>query len=366
MKKWLWTAGIILLALLAYVAWDRQTKPAVEVFEARTGTAINAVTGTIQVFATLDVRLKTEREGQLDEVLVKPGDEVEAGTIVARQNTEAFQYRLEQERARYEAAKAWLDLPLNRSFDVERLTKEVQALTLEVQLGQAPQSRLEENQLELRRQQAFLAEENIRRKENYGVLESRLAELELELERMTIRSRYAGVVTNIYVATGGYLGGRSDIARVVSKQRMVEMTLNEDDFVGADLGQTVRMRLASFGDREFTGTVDSIDATADPEKKTRKLFVRVNSDPSELAPGLTGEGYLIKGERMNAIKIPRRALRGRTVWVYQNGYVEARPVEVGFLSLNEAEIVSGIQAGERVVVADQDLLKDGMEVRLAQ
>ena len=287
------------------------------------------------------------------------------GDIVARQDAEISLYRLEQERARYEAARALLELPLSRSFDVSALTKEIEALALEVQLGQTPKSRLEQNKRELEKQKALLKEEQIRRLENVGVLKARLSELEFDLGRMTIKAPFAGVVTNLYVGKGSLLSPRTAIVRIVSSKRMIEMTLNEEDFDGADLEQTVMMRLASFGNREFSGSVESIEATADPEKKTRKLFVRVDSNEAEMVPGLTGEGYLVKGERVDAIKIPRRALRGRRVWVYSNGVVEPRQVEVGFLSLHEAEIVAGLEVSERVVVADQDLLSEGLEVRLA-
>lgn len=364
MKKWLWIVLVLLVVVGGTWLWKKQSIPTVEVANVVTGTAINAVTGTIEVFATLDVKIKTEREGRLDEVLIGVGDRVEVGDVMVQQDAEISRYRLEQERARYEAAKALLDLPLSRSFDVDALSKEVEALTLEVDLGQAPKSRLEQNKRDLEKQKALLKEEDIRRHETVGVLKARLSELEFELRRMTIKAPFAGVVTNLYVGKGSFLSPRADVVRIVSEKRMVQMTLNEEDFVGAAVGQPVKMRLASFGNREFTGVVDSIEATADPEKKTRKLVVQVDESEVEMAPGLTGEGYLVKGERVEAMKIPRRALRGRRVWVVDEGVVEPRQVEVGFLSLYEAEVLSGLEVGERVVVADQDLLSEGLEVRL--
>jgi membrane fusion protein (multidrug efflux system) len=365
MKKAYWILIICLVIGGGYYFWQRQTKPVVEVVEVASGTAVNAVTGTIKIFASIDIKVPTEREGRLSEVTVNIGDRVEKGQVVAIQDSELYRYRLDQERARYEAALEMLELPLTRSFEIEAREAEVEALRLEVELGQTSRSRLEESERDLRRVKVHLEEDKIRRKEAVGILQARVQEMELELERMTLTAPFNGVVTTIYAGVGSLLGHRADVLRIISDERMVEMTLNEEDFVGADIGQRVTLRLASFGTREFHGKVDSIEATADSEKKTRKLFVSVEGDQSILAPGLTGEGYLIKAEKTDAIIIPRRAIRGNYVWVVENGIVRKREVVAGFLTLNEAEISSGLQPGELVVTADQDLLTDGEEVRLA-
>ena len=52
-------------------------------------------------------------------------------------------------------------------------------------------------------------------------------------------------------------------------------------------------------------------------------------------------------------------------FVVQQGKAVQRPVEVGLESEGNAEIVSGLLAGDQVVIAGQEMLKDGMEVKLA-
>jgi hypothetical protein len=61
--------------------------------------------------------------------------------------------------------------------------------------------------------------------------------------------------------------------------------------------------------------------------------------------------------------IPRRALFGDNVYAVQNGRVQLRKVEVGYVSSNIAEITKGLSTGEQVVVEDLDKYRDGDRVR---
>ena len=121
---------------------------------------------------------------------------------------------------------------------------------------------------------------------------------------MQITAPFDGEIVEVYGVVGNQLGRNVNILRLVAPGRFTEMELNEEDFNGAAIGQRVTLRLASYGNREFQGKVTNIAATADAEKKTRKLFVEVFGDQKLLVPGLTGEAYLVKQERPNAVKIP--------------------------------------------------------------
>ena len=60
--------------------------------------------------------------------------------------------------------------------------------------------------------------------------------------------------------------------------------------------------------------------------------------------------------------IPRRALIGDKVMVVTEGVVDVRSVESGYESLNEVEIVSGVEVGELIVTEELDLFRDGDRV----
>ncbi|MCD8481969.1 MAG: efflux RND transporter periplasmic adaptor subunit [Verrucomicrobia bacterium] len=363
-KLYIFVLLILAVVILSWTLFARMQRPTVYVAEAYTGTAVNAVTGTVTVLAGLDVRVKTEQRGRLKELLVDVGDVVEEGQVIATQHSEDLMFRLEQQRIRLAAAQARSAVALPIQFEVEILQRRIEATQLEVSLNQTPRSRLEIERLELQRMQAHMEREKIDRRENLDLLDSSVRQLEFELEQTVIRAPFSGEIVEIFAFPGDLLHSGNDVVRLVSQDRSAEMILSEEDFFGVEPGQPVTMRLASLPHRPISGTVSFLSPVADADRKTRALFVQLNeNDQSGLTPGLTGEGYLVKSERPSTVLIPRRSLMFDRVAIARDGVVEIRRVEPGFVSLNLAEIVSGIQPGEWVVVDNPTELQNGSRIR---
>ena len=85
--------------------------------------------------------------------------------------------------------------------------------------------------------------------------------------------------------------------------------------------------------------------------------------PEKLVPGLTGEVTIKIDERKSDTIVPRRALRNNQLLVVSGGRIELRNVKVGYVALNEAEILSGVKKGELVVSDELDQFQPGDRVR---
>jgi RND family efflux transporter MFP subunit len=360
-----WILPLLLLAGGVYW-WMTGRETEVIVAEATRGTAVDAVTGTVEILAAADLWVRTEREGELVEVPVRIGDVVKKGDLIARQQSDQLDIQLEMESARLKAAKARLEVPLQSNFDLEAREKDLEALQLQVEMGQTSRSRLDDLELEVRKVRARLQEETIAREEAAGVLAARVKDLQYQRDQMVQLAPIGGEVVEIIGIIGNQLNGRQNVVRIVSDDRIVEMELNEEDYGGVEIGDPVTVRLASYPNREFKAEVSNFFATANSNEKTRKLFLKVDAENRVLVPGLTGEGLLIKDERANTVVIPRRALVGNRVYVVVDGEIEIRKVTTGFLALNRAEILEGVQPGEQVVLENQDLLSDGQSVKIRQ
>ena len=360
-SSWKWLLPLLLIVGLGF--WiSRLFTPSVLVAPAETGTAVNAVTGTVEVLAYADLHVKAQNRGEIVEVLVEAGDSIEEGDLIARQSSEELDLRLEEAGIRLEATEARAELESRHKIDLESLEERREDLQLSFDLGQVPASELAELDRERRKKEVFLKMEKIEERKNLRLLRNQIEKLELSRAQMRTKAPFDGIVAELNAFQGDLVNPNQNLIRLVAHGRYLLMELTEEDYFGVEDGQTVTLRLASYPDRTFTGTVTRLSDVANANNKTRNVVVEVEAADDVMVPGLTGEGYLVKAERENAVLVPRRALIGNVLYVLHDGRVEKRKVRPGFLSLNKAEIREGLEAGERVIVEDQNLLEDGQRV----
>ena len=355
--------GLPLLALLvlAWLVVDR-FRQVVPVAVAIEGAAVDAVTGTVKVYANMDLNVKTEVPGRVVEVPVIQGDMIEAGALMVRLESLDLEQTLEQRRIQLDAARKRLELPYASEVDIKNLEETLVRVRQQVDYGGASRADLERAERELQRARSAYEGERINRNEQAALLEAYVRQLESQIERMHIRAPFGGKIVTQMVFVGDFLWAGNQVGRLVSAGRWVELTLAEEDFYGVQIGHKATLRLASYPNEAIVAEVTGLAPTADANAKTRAAFLVVDAADDKLIPGLTGEAVLVKAERQGSIIVPRRALIGNRVYVVNDGRVEIREVQPGYLSLNKAEILSGVKVGEQVVLEGQSLLREGDRV----
>lgn len=340
---------------------QRQTE--VMVATAQTGTAVDAVAGTVKLLASVDITLKTEHAGRVTELPGELGSFLKKGDTVARLNTARYENERQQLLTRLNAARERAELPLPVEFDIRGRETAVETLELRVRQNLASAAELRNEQRELEKLINYRELERIQREEQLALMEQQLRWLDTQIEELHIRAPIDGKVVEQFVFTDDFIHPGASVVRLVTDERFLEMTLSEENAAGVRAGQSVVSSLASFPWQEFRGEVTSLSATADANTKTRTVTVTLDETAEELVPGLTGEAYLIKEEREGNVIIPRRALIGREVYVVRQGRVAIVPVTPGFLSLNRAEIVEGIAPGDLVITEGHSDLRAGDRIR---
>jgi RND family efflux transporter MFP subunit len=366
MKK-LWIA-LVAGALLAAVVLitSRNWSPVVLTASAVNGTAVNAVTGTAEVLAFGDIDVKAQHRGTVVESAVRAGQHVAKGEILMVQDSEDLRLRMQQVEIRLRAARSRSAVESRHAIDLESLDEDVERMRISVELGQTPASRLDQLQRDRRKLEVNFSLETINDREQVALLENQLQQMQLQLEQLTTRAPFAGRVVVLKAFPGDLINSGQSLLRLVSNSRQVRLELTEEDYAGVAEGQTVVLRLASFPERSFEGKVIRLEGVADADSKTRNVFVSLEAEADLVVPGLTGEGLVLKAQREDAVLIPRRALLGNRVYVVESGLVDIRRVQPGFIGLNQVEIVSGIAAGDSVVLEEQNALRHGQRVRVEQ
>jgi RND family efflux transporter MFP subunit len=185
-----------------------------------------------------------------------------------------------------------------------------------------------------------------------------------QLEKMTLTSPIAGIVSRVNSFAGDLIGGGAQIAEIISLTRIVEAKISEENFARVRVDQDATVRLAGYGDQKFDARVAKLLPTADAETQRYVVQLEVKiEDTSKLVPGLTGEALITVNERPNALLVPRPALIGGKVFVVKDGVAHLREVKVGYTGLNDAEILEGVDEGDLVVVDNLDMMRDGRHVR---
>ncbi len=189
-----------------------------------------------------------------------------------------------------------------------------------------------------------------------------------------ITAPFSGIVTERYANLGTLMQAGTGS----STQAMPLVKLSEDDLFRLVIpvpeayvryirvGDPVNVRVPSLN-RTFPGKVARFAVDVRSDTRTMHTEVDVANPQRVLVPGLYAEADLQFDRKDNIPSIPMQALSRRedkiTVFVVNaDGTLEQRAVQVGIETASDAEIVSGLNEGEQVVVSDRSGLKAGEKV----
>ncbi|HUH64186.1 MAG TPA: efflux RND transporter periplasmic adaptor subunit [Terracidiphilus sp.] len=138
----------------------------------------------------------------------------------------------------------------------------------------------------------------------------------------------------------------------------LRMPVPEDDVQYVHEGQTIQVRVDAVN-RSFTGKVVRFTRNVNFETRSMETEVDVENRDLSIAPGMYANAQLQLARHDNVITIPTEALvlRGAEETVYvlgANNRVHIHTVQVGLRGSKLAEIRSGIEPGDRVILGGQE------------
>ncbi|MBN1459697.1 MAG: efflux RND transporter periplasmic adaptor subunit [Armatimonadetes bacterium] len=372
------------------------------------------VTGTIKAEQVADVSAQVT--AQVLEVTVREGDSVSKGEVLVRLDREQTLSQVQQAEAGVAAARAQLEAAKQRLEALEQGAREEERDIARSQLQQA-ESALRTAQADLERL-APLYEQGVISKQQLDsaqtaydtakanrdsalksleLMEKGARQQELEAARKEVEAAAAGLeqakgllaqardldskctilspLTGIVVTRmvepgeitnpgmGGPLLTLADPSSVY-----FEATVPERVALKVRPEQRVEVTVQGNGDRAVDGRIERLVPVADPQ--SRDFLVRIGlRDGSKITkPGMFARGAVVVTESPDAVVVPKDALVEREgkllAFVIVNDTAEQREVRVGLTDTERAEILSGIRAGETVVVVGAQGLQDGDPVQL--
>ena len=270
--------------------------------------------------------------GRIEEILAVPGQEVKGGELLLKLEAEDRAAKVQQAQAVHEQALR----------DMERATR-----------------LLSEHAMAQQNHDAAVATE--------GVARAALAEAKTMLGYAQIAAPFDGVVTQKYVEVGDLAAPGVPLLEVISRGALrLEAEIPETSFRSVKLGAVLSVRITGNA-ADIPAPVSEIVPTADPLSRT--FLVKLDLPAmDQLFPGQFGRVTIPVGE-VRALRVPEASLirRGQLEMVYvaKDGRSQLRLVKSGRLVGDDVEMLSGIDAGEQVIIDKLAELADQHPIEIA-
>ncbi len=198
------------------------------------------------------------------------------------------------------------------------------------------------------------------------ILETAIENIE---ENTQLKSPINGIITNRNYDNGDVYAQQPILTVQQLNPLKAVINVSESYFSEVKLGMPVDIKLDVYGDEKFTGKVSLIYPTIDARTHTFGVEVNINNNDMRVRPGMYSRITLNFGTDQHIV-IPDMAIQKQSgsndkyVYTVEDGVVKYNKVEVGQRLGGDYEIISGIKAGDEVVIAGQTRLIDGIKVEI--
>lgn len=278
------------------------------------------------------VLVAAQEEGVVTELLVREGDRVSQGQLLARLDDRELSAQLAEAEARLvEAEGQW---------------KRAQTLVAEGLITAA---------------EADAAHAS------FQVAHARVRALRTRLSFTRITAPVAGTVLTRQVELGSLVAPRSPVLELGAGQLVLRVPVSELDVVKLKAGDPARVVVDALGDTPVSARIQRIFPAADPASRQVTVELVLERPPAGLRPGFLARAELTLERIPDAILLPEGVvLKGSEfpffVYVVDGGVAKVRPVDVGVRQGGRVQVTKGLRVGDQVVVEGASLLRDGMPV----
>jgi len=345
-------------------------------------------TGTVSLKTGAEVKIGARISGQLEKLLVKIGDIVKAGDLIAEIEHEdllarvaKFQADLKSEQAKLE--KTRIEGPLEIRKDKAALEE----ITIQLRLANKTLKRNRElrekgfvstsavdeaeekvevlgakirlAQEELSLQEAKLGNDILLAEAGVEKAQANLMEEEIQLSYAEITATIDGVVAFISTQEGetviASLNAPTFVTLIDLEKLEVTVFVDETDIGRIKKEQKAIFTVDAYADQFFGGRVREIHPKAVIKDNVVNYEVILEINPeniSLLRPEMTANVVVTTGTRSQALAIPKEAVRRKGkksfVMLNLNGKLSEEPVETGWRDEGFIEIISGLKENDKV------------------
>jgi RND family efflux transporter MFP subunit len=365
--------GILYLTGIFSPAVQVEVANVTRVYPSQTFTLLNA---SGYVVAQRKAAVASKVTGRLISLAVEEGSRIRAGQVIARlenddvtaarnqaeANLKAVHYNLEQSKAELNDAAA--------SFERNKNL-----------LAQEFVSRAEYDASEARYQKAVAAVEAA--DASVRAAAAAFQGAKVAVEYTLIRAPFNAVVLtknadigDIVTPIGAAAEAKAAVVTIADMDSLqVEVDVSESNLRMVKIGQPCEIQLDALPDSRFRGEVHMIVPTADRTKATVMVKIRFIDKDIRILPEMSAKAAFLSREVMPDEQKPRTAVtpaaiidrNGKSkVFLVKENRVSEVPITTGTQLGDMVEVLSGVKAGDRVVLKPLNGMKDGARIKIAE
>jgi multidrug efflux pump subunit AcrA (membrane-fusion protein) len=369
-------------------------------------------TGSLVADETSDVASKVA--GKVTNTMVKVGDFVQQGTVLAKLDENEARLRVReaeagvvQAQAAVGQAQARLGLSASGSFEASAIP-EVRAANANYEQAVAELRQAEANEKRYRElvetgdvsiqnyenyrtlrdtararvnasKQQLEAAANAARQNNQAIkaaqagvdaARTQVATAQQAVADTIIRAPFSGFVSNRAVAVGEFVTSSTPIITLLRTNPLkLQMQVAEAEVPGVTIGMGVSLEVEAFKDRKFAGTVTAVNPAIDPASRAATIEASIENSGNLLRSGMFATARIAKQGGGAGIFVPRSAVfndqttQSYRVFVIQEGVAKLRVVQLGTEENETIQILNGINADEMVATSNLPQLYEGAKVQ---
>lgn len=344
-------------------------------------------TGTAEADRLLEVAARVD--GRIKEIPVAEGAFVEADELlVLIDDAELKMARDQAESALLQSvmtyAQNWMAIPGDPTVSESNLNAESgmsaaeflrQFISPQGYRALQAQPNLEERLEELSREEISSA---------HSELASRTLNLEmaeLDLQRTRVLAPFAGQVTGLDAVAGPNFKSWPVVGQQIGPGVNLMLLVDADpislrvEVIESEIGQvyegrSAEVRFPAFPDQVFSGTIETISAVVDADRKSLAVSVALPNPEHRLKPGMSAQVILDTEIFADRLLVPSTAVIYRddrpVAFVVRNGRAQWEYIEKGLENADWVEVLSGVAAGDVVITSGHFTMAHDTPVRFAE
>ena len=287
----------------------------------------------------LEAFVSPEINGIIEDILVKEGDFVKEGQVLA-------------------------------NIDTEMINKSIDEVSTQLQLAKT----VYEKQKELWDQNIGSEIQYLQAKTNMESLQKKLESLQTQLRKAAIRAPFDGYVESVFQKMGEIGNPARQMFHLVNLNHLkVSSDISETHLPYIRKGDTAEIRFSIFPELVLREPISVIGNVINPSNRTFEIQIHIPNNKNKLKPNIIATIKLVDHAYDSALVVPSIIVKNDaegSTYVYvaeeKNGALIAqkRFVKAGQSYGNRTMITDGLQPGDKIIIQGYNLVKNGSLIRL--